>query len=76
MIATIGSLGNGGLVAVFGIIYLPFLPQIGKYIKILCFVATLLVSFGFALAAVNNGVSSLLASRSWLDIDNGTSWRL
>jgi len=58
VIATIGSLGNGGIVAVFGIFYYPYLPRIGKHVRYLCLLGTLLISAGFGIAASSNKVSA------------------
>lgn len=57
-IAAIGSLSNGGIVAAFAMLYYPNLPRIGKHIKTLCYIGTLLISIGFAAAAGSTHVST------------------
>ncbi|OAL50039.1 MFS general substrate transporter [Pyrenochaeta sp. DS3sAY3a] len=66
LISSIGSLGNGGLVAVFGVFYYPHLPQIGRYIRTLCFAGTGFVLLGMATAAAAHNVESLLACQGIL----------
>jgi len=56
LISSIGSLGNGGLVAVFGMFYYPHLPQLGKQIRTLCFVGTICISVGLATATTSRNV--------------------
>lgn len=57
LISSIGSLGNGGIVAVFAVLYYPHLPQIGKSIRLLCFVGTTCVVLGFGTASLSRNVS-------------------
>lgn len=64
LISSIGSLGNGGLVAVFGVFYYPHLPQIGRYIRTLCFAGTGFVLLGMATAAAAHNVCNSVASLS------------
>lgn len=56
-IAAIQSLGNGGIVALFSILFFPRLPEIGRHIKTFCFTAAVLASIGFATAAACSNVS-------------------
>ncbi|KAF2689517.1 MFS general substrate transporter [Lentithecium fluviatile CBS 122367] len=65
-IATIGSLGNGGIVAVFGLLYYPYMPRIGRHIRSLCLVGTLLISVGFAAAACSNHLAILICTQGLL----------
>ena len=58
VISAIGSLGNGGLVAVLGIFYYPHLPQIGMHVRILCFAGTACITLGLATAAAGHSVRS------------------
>lgn len=58
LISTIGSLGNGGIVAAFAVFYYPHLPQLGMHIRTLCSVGTVLIVAGFAIAAASRSVSS------------------
>lgn len=58
LISSIGSLGNGGLVAVFGVFYYPRLPQIGGHVRTLCFVGAACVAMGFGLASISRSVST------------------
>jgi len=57
LISAIGSLGNGGIVAVFAVIYYPHLPRIGMHVKTLCAIGTGCVVIGFATAAASRSVS-------------------
>lgn len=59
LVSSIGSLGNGGLVAVFGIFYYPYLPQLGRHIRTLCFVGTACVTLGLGTAAASRSVREL-----------------
>jgi len=63
LISSIGSLGNGGLVAVFAVLYYPHLPQIGKSIRLLCFFGTTFVALGFGTASLSRSVSLYRAFR-------------
>ena len=56
MVSSIGSLGSGGLVAVFGIFYYPHLPQIGRHIRTLCFAGTACITLGLSAAAASHSV--------------------
>jgi hypothetical protein len=56
LISAIGSLGNGGMVAVFAIFYYPHLPGIGMHIKSLCSVGTVCIVLGLATAAASHSV--------------------
>ena len=57
LISSIGSLGNGGLVAVFAVIYYPHLPRIGMHVRHLCFIGTAYIVLGLATAAASHSVS-------------------
>jgi len=65
LISAIGSLGNGGLFAAFGVFYYPHLPQLGGHIRYLCGLGTVFVAIGFAAAVASHKVSkgSQLLSR-------------
>lgn len=56
-IASIQSLGNGGVVAAFAMFFYARLPLIEKHIRTLCFASAMLTSIGFATAAACNSVS-------------------
>lgn len=58
-IAAIGSLGSGGIVAVFGFWFCPRLPIIGQKVKLVCYVGTFLMSLGLGTAAFSSNVSHL-----------------
>lgn len=60
LISAIGSLGNGGIVAVFGILYYPRLPLLGKQIGTLCGFGTACVAIGLATAVTSRNVSRML----------------
>jgi hypothetical protein len=60
LISTIGSLGNGGLFAAFGVFYYPHLPRLGGLVKYLCGVGTAFIAIGFAAAACSHNVSMIL----------------
>lgn len=60
LISAVGSLGNGGLVAVFGIFYYPYLPRVGKWIQLLCFARTTLIAIGLAMASISHSVREAL----------------
>jgi hypothetical protein len=57
LISSIGSLGNGGLVAVFAVFYYPWLTRIGTHVRYLCLIGTMCVAVGFATAAASHSVS-------------------
>jgi hypothetical protein len=57
VVATIGSLGNGGIVAVFAVLYYPHLPRLGTYVRILCWIGTACIVAGFATATASRSVS-------------------
>ncbi|KAH8730579.1 major facilitator superfamily domain-containing protein [Phaeosphaeriaceae sp. PMI808] len=61
LISSIGSLGNGGIVAIFAVIYYPHLPQIGQRVRNLCFVGTALIVLGLATAAASHSLWHLFA---------------
>jgi hypothetical protein len=63
-ISTIGSLGNGGLVAAFGVLYYPHLPKLGGRIKYVCMVGATLIAAGFATATTGHDVRTNIR-RSW-----------
>lgn len=58
-IAAIQSLGSGGIVAAFAMLFFPRLPLIGKHIRTLCFTSTALTTVGFAAAAASHNVSPI-----------------
>ncbi|KAI4949199.1 hypothetical protein J4E91_005663 [Alternaria rosae] len=68
LISAIGSLGNGGFFAAFGVLYYPHLPQLGGHVRYLCGLGTALIAIGFAAAAGSHNVSktSQLVSRQSL----------
>ncbi|KAI4625617.1 hypothetical protein J4E80_002749 [Alternaria sp. BMP 0032] len=57
LISAIGSLGNGGLFAAFGVFYYPHLPQLGGHVRSLCGLGTAFVVIGFATAVASHKVS-------------------
>jgi hypothetical protein len=57
LISSIGSLGNGGIVAVFAVFYYPHLPRLGMHVKTLCSIGTGLIVSGFAAASASRSVS-------------------
>jgi hypothetical protein len=57
LISAIGSLGNGGIVAVFAVLYYPHLPQLGIYVRYLCSFGTACIVLGLAAAAASHSVS-------------------
>jgi hypothetical protein len=59
-ISTIGSLGNGGLVATFGVLYYPHLPKLGSRITYVCMVGTTLIAVGFATATTGHNVRTTI----------------
>ncbi|KAF2829832.1 MFS general substrate transporter [Ophiobolus disseminans] len=66
LISAIGSLGNGGIVAVFAVFYYPHLPRIGVHVRTLCFTGTSFVVLGLATAAASQSVWHLFASQGAL----------
>ena len=56
-IATIGSLANGGIVALFGIVFCPRLPLIGQNIKSVCLVGVFMMTVSLATAAASTKVT-------------------
>jgi hypothetical protein len=68
LISAIGSLGNGGIFAAFGVFYYPYLPKLGGHIRYLCGLGTAFIAIGFAAAAGSHNVSqgSQLLSRQML----------
>lgn len=56
-IAAIQSLGNGGVVAAFAILFYARLPLIGNHIRTLCWASATLTAIGFAGAAASHSVS-------------------
>jgi hypothetical protein len=58
LISAIGSLSNGGIVAVFAVFYYPHLPSIGMHIKSLCSVGTACIVLGLATAAASRSVGT------------------
>jgi energy-converting hydrogenase Eha subunit C len=57
LISAIGSLGNGGIVAVFAVLYYPHLPQLGMHVKTLCSIGTVCMVLGYATAISSRNVS-------------------
>jgi hypothetical protein len=55
--SAIGSLGNGGIVAIFAALYYPHLPRIGIYVRYLCSIGTGCIVLGLATAAASRSVS-------------------
>ncbi|KAL1605347.1 hypothetical protein SLS60_004895 [Paraconiothyrium brasiliense] len=71
-IAAIQSLGNGGIVAAFAMLFFPRLPLIGKHIRTLCFGSAMLATIGFATAAACNEIWLLLLTQGlFVGIGNG-----
>lgn len=66
LISSIGSLGNGGLVAIFAVAYYPHLPRIGKSIRLLCFGGTALVGLGLGTAALSRNIWTLFGCQGLL----------
>ncbi|KAF1962741.1 MFS general substrate transporter [Byssothecium circinans] len=62
-IATVGSLGNGGIMSVFSLLWMPYLPLLGGHIKMLCAVGTILISVGFGVAATSTQLWILLLTQ-------------
>ncbi|CAI6252318.1 unnamed protein product [Periconia digitata] len=53
IISAIGSLGNGGIFAAFGLLYFPHLPSFGQHIRDLCLLGTFFMTLGFGLASIS-----------------------
>ncbi|KAH6870765.1 major facilitator superfamily domain-containing protein [Alternaria rosae] len=66
LISAIGSLGNGGLFAAFGVLYYPHLPQLGGHVRYLCGLGTALIAIGFAAAAGSHNLATLVACQGLL----------
>ncbi|PVI07121.1 MFS general substrate transporter [Periconia macrospinosa] len=66
VISTIGSFGNGGLIAAFAILYFPYLPRFGKRIREICIIATTLMAVGFGTAAASTHLWMLLLTQGLL----------
>jgi hypothetical protein len=62
LVSAIGSLGNGGIVAVFAVFYYPWLTRIGAHVRYLCLIGTMCVAVGFATAAASHSVSAFVLS--------------
>jgi hypothetical protein len=73
LISTIGSFGNGGLVAAFAVFYYPYLPKLGGQIKSLCAVGTVLIAIGFGTAAASHNVRRTLCTTVLLVADMKTA---
>jgi hypothetical protein len=58
-ISTIGAFCNGGIVAVFGVFYYPYMPLIGGNVKTICLAGTILIGVGFGVAALSTHVSTM-----------------
>lgn len=73
LLSSIGSLGNGGVVAIFAVLYYPYLPLIGKSIKVVCFIGTVLVALGYGTASLSHYVNLRQSSiaRALTDFDAG-----
>jgi hypothetical protein len=57
LISAIASLGNGGIVAVFAVLYYPHLPRLGMHVRYLCSFGTFCIVVGLATAAASRSVS-------------------
>ncbi|CBX93380.1 hypothetical protein LEMA_P042810.1 [Plenodomus lingam JN3] len=66
LLSSIGSLGNGGVVAIFAVLYYPYLPLIGKSIKVVCFIGTVLVALGYGTASLSHYVWTLVGCQGLL----------
>ncbi|KAL1792540.1 hypothetical protein ACET3X_009047 [Alternaria dauci] len=66
LISAIGSLGNGGLVATFGLFYYPYLPRLGGHVKYLCGLGTAFITIGFAAAAGSHNLATLVGCQGVL----------
>jgi hypothetical protein len=69
LVSSIGSLGNGGIVAVFAVSYYPYLPCIGMHVRYLCSIGTACIVLGLATAAASHSVSAGDSSFSKLFTD-------
>lgn len=58
LISAIGSLGNGGIVAAFAVLYYPHLPQLGMYVRYLCSFGTACIVLGLTTATASHSVST------------------
>jgi hypothetical protein len=56
LVSAIGSFGNGGLVATFGVLYYPHLPKLGGWTNWVCISGTSFIAIGFATAAASHSV--------------------
>ncbi|PSN68979.1 MFS general substrate transporter [Corynespora cassiicola Philippines] len=65
-LAIIGTLGTGGLVGVSSFIYYPYLPSLGRYVKTICMLGTVLITIGLATAAASRNVWHLLATQGFV----------
>ncbi|ORY12353.1 major facilitator superfamily domain-containing protein [Clohesyomyces aquaticus] len=71
-IAAVGSIGNGGTVALFALLYYPYMPLIGRYIKWVCFLGTGLVSVGLLTASWSTNLSHLVVTQGiFVGLGNG-----
>ncbi|KAH7075533.1 major facilitator superfamily domain-containing protein [Paraphoma chrysanthemicola] len=52
LISSIGSFSNGGIVALFAVVYYPHLPRIGAHIRSLCCIGSALIVLGLAMAGL------------------------
>ncbi|KAF1834580.1 MFS general substrate transporter [Decorospora gaudefroyi] len=66
MISTIGSFGNGGLVAIFGAFYYPYLPKLGGHVRSVCAIGAALIALGFAIAAGSRNLATLVGCQGVL----------
>ncbi|KAH3910119.1 hypothetical protein HBI56_223560 [Parastagonospora nodorum] len=66
LISAIGSLGNGGIVAVFAVLYYPHLPQLGIHVRYLCSFGTACIVLGLAAAAASHSVWHLFVTQGLL----------
>ncbi|KAG9185912.1 hypothetical protein G6011_07243 [Alternaria panax] len=66
LISAIGSLGNGGLVAAFGVFYYPHLPRLGGHVRYLCGLGTAFITIGFAAAAGSHNLATLVGCQGVL----------
>ncbi|KAH7090608.1 hypothetical protein FB567DRAFT_465910 [Paraphoma chrysanthemicola] len=61
LISCIGSFSNGGIVALFAVVYYPYLPRIGAHIKLLCCIGSVLIVLGLSMAALCRNLVQLFA---------------
>ncbi|RMZ74354.1 monocarboxylate transporter [Pyrenophora seminiperda CCB06] len=66
LISAIGALGNGGLVAVFGAFYYPYLSKLGGHITSLCAAGSVLVVLGLGAAALGHNLATILGCQGVL----------